>query len=187
MQRNTDMVALSRRSSSRRRLIGRVSALGLLAMSLGCAARVVPPPPAPITEPQASWSIKAGPAFGDERELCRSDRDAACVIPASTATQPMSVVVSVYLYPAERKTAYSGAFFSEFVESIRGRGHETQVDYTIEPGKIPTSMSSSGRVTSVPGNYAFRIAMFATVPGHTDPHQFQQVIPVRVVAPTVRS
>lgn len=162
-------------------------AAALLAVCLACAARVVPPAPGPMTEPRASWSIKAGPAFGDERELCRSDRDEICVIPASTATQLMSVVVSVYLYPAGEKTSYSGAFLSEFVESARGRGYETQVDYTIEPGKIPTSMSSSGRVTSVPGTYAFRMAMFATVPGQTDPYQFKEVIPVRVVAATARS
>jgi hypothetical protein len=44
-------------------------------------------------------------------------------------------------------------------------------------------VASAGRVTRVPGDYQFRMALFAEVPGHTDPHQFEQTIPVRVIDP----
>ena len=95
----------------------------------------------------------------------------------------MHVVVSVYLYPADAKTTYSGAFLSGFTQSAVRRGHEAKVDYTIEPDRRPSFVSSSGRVTSVPGMYEFRMALFADVPGHMDPHQFAQVIPVEVTVP----
>ena len=94
----------------------------------------------------------------------------------------MSAVVSVYLYPAGGEpTIYKGAFMSGFMGSS-GRGQETKVDYSIKPGQRPSFVSSAGRVTSAPGDYEFRMALFAEVPGHIDPHQFQQTIPVRVVA-----
>lgn len=157
---------------------------GLFATFTGCAGRVVAPPaPGLPTEPRASWIIRAGTEFGSEREVCRSDRDKPCVLQASTDARPMHVVVSVYLYPADGKTTYSGAFLSGFTQSGGGKGHETKVDYTVEQGRRPSFISSSGRATSVLGTYQFRMALLAEVPGHTDPHQFEQVIPVQVTAP----
>ena len=93
----------------------------------------------------------------------------------------MSVVVSVYLYPAgSKETTYKGAFLAGFMGSERG-GHETTVDYRIKPDERPSFVAAADRVTRVPGDYEFRMALFAEVPGHTDPHQFEQLIPVRVV------
>ena len=152
--------------------------------SITCAARVAPPAPGPPTEPRASWIIRAGTEYGSEREVCRSDRVQPCIIPASSEKQPTSAVVSVYLYPAgEEPTTYSGAFMASFMGSS-GRRHETKVDYAIKPGQRPSFVSTAGRVTNVPGDYEFRMALLAEVPGHTDPHQFQQIIPVRVMLPT---
>jgi hypothetical protein len=65
-----------------------------------------------------------------------------------------------------------------------GRGHETPVDYNIKPGEPGNFVTSAGLVTSIPGQYEFRMALLADVKGHSDPHQFQQTIPVRVVAPS---
>ena len=159
-------------------------AAGLLANATACAGRIAAPPaPGASTEPRASWVIKAGTEAGFEREVCRSDRDQRCVLPASTEGRPMNVVVSVYLYPADGPTTYSGAFLSGFTQSAGGKGRETKIDYTIDPDRRPSYVSTSGRVTSVPGKYEFRMALFAQVPGHSDPHQFQQVIPVEVTAP----
>ena len=79
---------------------------------------------------------------------------------------------------------YSGAFQSGFIASARQTGYEANVDYANEPGKLPTAIAASGLVASKPGDYEFRIALLATVPGHMDPHQFEQMIPVRVLAPT---
>jgi len=151
--------------------------------SSACASRVAPPAVGPPSEPRASWIIRAGSEYGSEREVCRSDRNTVCVIPASTEKQPTSVVVAVYLFPAgAEQTTYKGAFMAGFMSS-GGRAHETKVDYAIKPGNRPSFVSSAGRVTSTPGEYQFQMALFAEVPGHADPHQFQQRIPVRVAAP----
>ena len=153
-------------------------------VTAACAGRIAAPPaPGVAGEPRASWIIRAGAQYGAEREICRSDRDQPCRLPASTEAQPISVVVSVFLYPAQgAETTYRGAFLSGFMGS-RGAGHEVKVDYRIKPGERPSFVSAAGRVTPVPGDYQFRMALFADVPGSKDPHQFEQIIPVRVVEP----
>ena len=160
---------------------GHVSAavLLMLACSTACGGRVIPATTGSLGEPRASWRISAGPESGSETEVCRSDRSQPCVIKASSPGRPTHVVVSVYLYPAGNSpTEYEGAFLSSFM----GRGHETPVDYNIKPGEPGNFVTSAGLVTSTPGQYEFRMALLADVKGHTDPHQFQQTIPVRVVA-----
>jgi hypothetical protein len=92
----------------------------------------------------------------------------------------MVVVVSVYLYAVGAPTKYSGAFQASFVQAGDGRGYEVKVDYDIEPGRLPSAVTASGLVTSNPGTYEFRMALFAEVPGRMDPYQFQQTIPVRL-------
>ena len=161
------------------------SAVLLIALwTAACAGRIAAPPaPGLSGEPRASWIISAGAQYGAEREICRSDRDQPCSLPASTQAQPISVVVSVFLYPAQGgETTYRGAFLSGFMGS-GGAGHEVKVDYRIKPGERPSFVSAAGRVTPVPGDYQFRMALFADVRGHADPHQFEQIIPVRVVEP----
>ena len=164
-----------------------VVAVAVVIALSGCGGRISVPVPEPKTEPRAAWIIRAGPDYTSEREVCRSNANRRCVLQASAETRPMHVVVSVQLYPADGKTTYSGAFVSGFTQSASRIGHETKVDYTIETSTRPSFVSSSGRVTTVPGKYEFRMAMFATVAGHTDPHQFEQVIPVEVVAPNSTS
>jgi hypothetical protein len=163
-------------------LRGRPLALGMaITIALGCAQRI------PIAfgspdEPQASWRIRAG-KDGNEREICRSDVDQPCVIRVGSQNEPMSVVVSVYLHPvAEAKTTYQGTFSAEFLSSRASAGHESQVDVTIEPGRTATGFTVIGRLTSTPGRYFFRTALLAEVPMHSDPHQFEQTIPVDVIA-----
>jgi|SRR5688572_6305833 len=154
-----------------------VALVGLTA----CAGRMSPTSPAPLSEPRASWTIRAGDN-GSEREVCSSGRDQACIISASSAQQTTSVIVSVHFYPAgEEQTNYRGAFLASFM-GMKGQGHETKVDYSIKPGEQPRFISSIWTVTSIPGTYEFRMALLAEVTGHSDPHQFQELIPVRVVA-----
>jgi len=156
--------------------------VALAALTATCANRVVAPPaPGPLTEPRASWLIKFESPSGRQTILCRSDASGDCVLRASTPDRPVTAVVTVFLYPAGEKTVYRGAFMSGF---IGGKEHETQVDYTIESGKRPIGISSVGLVTQLPGTYQFRMALFAEVPGHTDPHQFAKTIPVRVQTAT---
>jgi hypothetical protein len=153
----------------------------IMAASSACGGRVSPATPGSVTEPRASWRISAGTEFGSEKEVCRSDRSQPCVIAASASGTPTHATVSVYLYPAAgEQTTYRGAFLSSF---LGGRGHETPVDYPIKPGERGSFVTSSGVVTSVPGEYEFRMALFANVAGRSDPHQFQQSIPVRVTQP----
>ena len=147
---------------------------------LGCAGRLAPPAPGPATEPRASWIIRTGAPDGREREICRSDQRTPCTLEASSSGRQLIATASVYLYAAQEKTTYRGAFLANFLQGSR----ESQVDYVIEPRKLPTGQTKSGLVTSQPGQYEFRIALLAEVPGQMDPHQFSEVIPVRVVAPT---
>jgi hypothetical protein len=156
----------------------------LLLLLSACAGRVAPAAPGPTTEPRAAWVITSEREGANESEVCRSDGERPCVLTASTPGKPMTVVVSVYLYAAGAPTKYSGAFLSSFTETASARGRETKVDYTITPGRRPTGVSALGRVTSKPDDYEFRMALFAEVRGHTDPHQFEQRVPVRVVAAT---
>ena len=149
---------------------------------LGCAGRIEPAVLGPPDEPRASRIIKAGKEYGSEKEICRSDRNEPCIIQASSENEPTSTVLSVYLYPAgDDPTTYKGVLLAGFMGS-GDAGYERQVDYSIKPGDRPSFIAAVGRVTSVPGEYEFRMALFAEVPGHTDPHQFQQNIPVRVLA-----
>ena len=153
----------------------------LLTCVLGCAGRVVPVAAVGAPdEPRAAWVIKGGD-YGSERELCRSDRHIPCVIEASAAGEENTAVVSVYLYPAgDAPTTYKGALLAPFMGSRPG-GYESSIDYTVKPGDRPSFVAAIGRVTTAPGEYEFRMALFAEVGGKTDPHQFQQSIPVRVV------
>ena len=102
------------------------------------------------------------------------------MVEASSDKRPVFAAVAVYLYPAGAKTMYKGAFLSGF---MGGSGHETKVDYEIDPARQPTAFAAFGRVTSQPGEYEFRIALFGEVPGRSDPHQFAKTIRVRVVPP----
>jgi hypothetical protein len=147
----------------------------------GCARVVPPTAPGSPTEPRVSWVIRSGPQGGSETDVCRSDRPQPCVLRA-TPSRPMTVVVSVYMYPAGAPTTYSGAFQSTFIQAAGGGGYEAKADYEIEPGRLPTGVTASGLVTATPGSYEFRIALFAKVPQRMDPYQFQERIPVRVMA-----
>lgn len=163
-----------------------MSSLLAICACCGCAGYVAPNAPGAPDEPRAAWVIKAGD-YGSERELCRSDRPAPCVIEAGAGDDAMTVVVSIYLYPAGNvPTTYKGAVLAGFMGSRPG-GYETAVDYSIKPGDRPSFVAAIGRVTTVPGDYEVRMALYAEVAGQTEPHQFQQAIPVRVVPAGSRS
>jgi len=167
---------------SRHLMTACASAITVL-MSVGCARQTAPIAPGPATGPRASWIIRSGPQNGEESEICRSDRQQPCVLEASSGSRPMAVVVSVYLFPAGAPTQYRGAFQSTFIQTAAGGGYEAKIDYSIEPGGLPTAVAAGGRVTSTPGDHAFRIALLGEVPGQVDPHQFEQTVSVRVVPP----
>ena len=80
----------------------------------------------------------------------------------------MSVLVSVYLFPAEGPTTFQGAFLSGFIPGPGRQGYESKVDYKAEPGKRATAVRVNGLVTDRPGEYPFRTARLADVPGHMD-------------------
>jgi hypothetical protein len=131
-------------------------------------------------QPRASWSIRAGKPL-NEHEICRSDADQTCVVHVTSQDEPVSVVVSVYLHPVgDAKTTYQGAFSANFMPAGRWGTYERQVDVTIEPGRRPTGFSAASPITSTPGRYVFRMALLADVPSRTDPHQFEEMIPVEV-------
>jgi hypothetical protein len=166
----------------RRYAVAGLCVVACLVLANACARRVAPPAPGLPTEPRVSWTIRSGPQGGDDSEVCRSDQQQPCVLQASTPSRPMSVAVSVYMYDAGAPTNYSGALQSSFIEAAGGQGYEAKVDYAIKPAELPTGVTATGRVTSTPGERTLRIALLAEVPNHMDPHQFEQSIPVRVLA-----
>lgn len=155
--------------------------LGVL-FAVSCTQHHIPIASGVPDEPRASWSIRAGGSL-KEREVCRSDTDQSCVIPASSNGEPVSVVVSIYLHPVgAAKTTYRGAFVATFMSTPDGGGYERQVDLEIDPGRRPTGLTTAGLVTSTPGHYALKMALLADVAMRSDPRQFEDVIPVEVIA-----
>lgn len=146
---------------------------------LGCATYSPPAAPGLANAPRAAWSIRSG-SYGSEKDVCRSDASQPCVLQASSGEEPISVMVAVYLYPTEAPTTYRGAFMSGFIPGPTVNGYESKVDYKIDPGSRPNSVSVTGQVVNRPGEYAFQIALLAEVPGQTDPYQFQERFAVRV-------
>jgi hypothetical protein len=153
----------------------------LLSLLLGCARYPTPMAFGPVTEPRASWSIRAGKDL-NERDVCRSDADQRCVLTASSEQEPMSVVVSIYLHPiGDAPITYQGALVATFMGTDGRTAHESQVDLTIEPGRRPTGLATTGLLTSTPGRYVFKMSLLARVATNTDPHQFEETIPVEVI------
>ena len=147
-----------------------------------CAQRQVPAAIGPVAEPRASWVIRAGEYLSEE-DICRSDRDQQCVLPPSTPGRPLSVVVSIYLFPtADVETTYGGAVVAGFLRASTGRGYERHVNTKITPDQDPVSLTVVGHVVEQPGRYPLDIVLFATVPGHTDPHQYVTNVAVTVSA-----
>jgi hypothetical protein len=146
-----------------------------------CAPYRIPQSVGPAGQPGASWSIRAGDPL-KEREICSSDTDRPCVIRASSDKRPASVVLSIYLRPVgDAKTTYQGALRASVLSS-NSADYERQVDVTIEPARRPTGISVAGAVSSTPGPHYFRMLLLATVPMHADPYQFDETIPIEVVA-----
>ena len=162
-------------------VIVRPLAIALVAWAVnGCSTHRIPEPFAPAGQPRASWTVRVG-GYLQEHEVCSSDRDQRCVLPASTAGNPVSVVVTVYLHPAgDAETKYHGAFLIGFVPGHTGRGAERKVDFAIPGGAKARALSVVSRVVESPGTYPFDIALFANVTGRTDPHQFVETIVVDV-------
>ena len=155
----------------------------LLCFLVGCAQHRIPSEVGPITEPRASWSIRAGKSL-NEREVCSSDADRPCVLTASSDKEPVSVVVSIYLHPiGDAQTMYHGELVATFMGTAY-RMYEQQVDVTIEPGSRPTGIATAGLVTPTAGRYVFQMSLFASVATQTDPHQFEETIPVEVIVPS---
>jgi hypothetical protein len=107
--------------------------------------------------------------------------DQPCVIDIGSTEQPVNVVVSVYLHPVgDAKTTYQGALSATFMTGANGAPYERQVDMTIEPGRRPTAMSVTGPMNVGPGRYYLNMALLAQVSNHSDPHEFQENIPILV-------
>ena len=93
----------------------------------------------------------------------------------------MNVVVTLYLHPVgDAKTTYQGALSATFMTGANGAPYERQVDVTIEPGRRPTAMSVAGRMNVGPGRYYLNLALLAHVSTRSEPHEFQENIPIVV-------
>jgi hypothetical protein len=154
-------------------------------MIAGCVGIVAPRSAAPVGEPRISWRILTGEPAGSDQEVCRSDRpQQECVLPASTAADPRTAAVSVFLYPTEAPTTYTGAVMIGFIAANNRPWYELNLrDYQVDPGERPVGVTAAGPLVAVPGTYKVQIAFLARRPGQRDPTQLFTTIPVRIEAP----
>jgi hypothetical protein len=106
------------------------------------------------------------------------------VLPASTAADPRTAAVSVFLYPTEAPTTYTGAVMIGFIAANNRPWYELNLrDYQVDPGERPVGVTAAGPLVAVPGTYKVQIAFLARRPGQRDPTQLFTTIPVRIEAP----
>ena len=144
----------------------------------GCAAHSIPQDPGPVTEPRASWIVRAGPLDQRRPVMCRSDAPGPCVIALTTGNRPTLASVSIYLFAADGPTTYKGVFFCAFIGDA---GWEREIDEEIAPNAVSAAHAVFGTVVEAPGSYEFRLSLTADVPGHSEQHKFELAVPVRLV------
>jgi hypothetical protein len=162
-----------------RRSTCRSSLLIAAAIVAACGHRV--PHVAPDeSRPHITWEIRTGGDLGRARFVCGSSQPSrACVLAASAAEQPSLTTVHVYLHAARGQTSYLGVTQVPFIEGsapLRDR----EVSATVPANSQPVGSVVSGRVTTTPGRYVFRISLEATTAGTGTSRRIAEEIPVSV-------
>ena len=154
-------------------------------VAAGCAGTIAPHAAAPALDPRISWRIRTGAPGGSDREVCRSDDPRReCVLPASTATDPRVGAVSVFLYPTDAPTTYTGAVMVGFIAGRDRLWYELNLrDYQVDPGESPAAVTAAGLVVARPGTYYVDIALLARRPGQREPSEVSRTIEVRIEPP----
>ena len=114
------------------------------------------------SRPHITWEIRTGGDIADDDFVCGSSQPSReCVLAASTVDRRSLVTVHLYLHAAKEPTSYLGVMQAPFMERSE-RLTDREVSATVPPGSQPVGSTLSGRVTSKPGRYSFKILLDAT-------------------------
>lgn len=114
------------------------------------------------SHPHMTWEIRTGGDVGDDDFVCGSSQPSRkCVLAARTPDRRSLVTVHLYLHAAKEPTSYLGVMQVPFMEGSE-RLTDRKVTVTVPPGSQPVGSTLSGRVTSKPGSYSFKILLEAT-------------------------
>ena len=133
------------------------------------------------SRPHITWEIRAGGDIGDDDFVCGSSQPSReCVLAASAADRRSLVTVHLYLHAVKEPTSYLGVMQVPFMEGSE-RLTDKEVSATVPPGSQPVGSTLSGRVTSKPGSYSFRITLDATQPNSSSSQRIDQQANVSVM------
>jgi hypothetical protein len=159
----------------------------LAALVPACASRPIPQPTAPPDQPRMSWTMSV--ASRDRmsfRQVCRSDdpdTSESCELPRVGGDDGTLAYLSIHLFPTGERVRYSGAALLGFLDAGPDRpgGHETTIDYTLEPGDVPFNVGVSGLIREEADISRLLITLYAGDPGaQGDPRHLQSNVPVLV-------
>jgi hypothetical protein len=174
----------------RRRFRSTVPALALTLAAVtmpACAARSIPQPAAPPDQPRISWTMSV--ASRDRMsfdQVCRSDdpdTSEGCELPRVGGDHGTLAYLSIHLFPTGKRVRYSGAALLGFLDAGPDRpgGHETTIDYTLEPDSGVFNVGISGLIREEADISRFLVTLYAMNPeSQGDPRHIQAMVPVLV-------
>src|SRR6185295_16539573 len=127
----------------------------MLLSSLACGKRVPPPAGIGPGTPYITWIIMHGDADNPDREFaCQSTPRSDCALPASTAAEQIFSHVYLYYHGAGAETSYDGSVQIGFFRGAAAAGSGSKTNITVKKNESLTNQSTTGIVTSAPGDYA---------------------------------
>jgi hypothetical protein len=146
-----------------------------------CGKRVPEPKGLVPGTPHISWVIKNGDRENPDQDVvCQSDSRNDCVVPASRPDAQVFSAVHFYYHGAGSETKYEGPIeIGHFQGSPES--HTAQTKITVKKDESIRNQSVTGIVTSMPGTYAIKFSVVATVAdtGKTQPIEDSVPIVVR--------
>jgi hypothetical protein len=147
---------------SRRAMVTVCAALALT----GCAKRPPGSAGVPPNTPHLSWIIMHGDRDNPDAEFaCQSTGPRECLVPASRNDTQVFSDVHVYYFGAGPETRYVGSYRVGFFQRADENPRELSTNITVREGQKLVNQSVTGIVTGIPGTYAVRFAVDASMTG----------------------
>lgn len=114
------------------------------------------------SRPHITWEIRAGGGTDEGEMVCGSRQPSRdCVLAASSTGSRSLTTVHLYLHAAREPTRYLGVMQVPFIEGSNVR-KDREVSVSVPPDSQPVGVTVTGRLTTKPGKYTFRISLDAT-------------------------
>jgi hypothetical protein len=155
--------------------------LVLISAVLGACGKRIPEPKGIVPgTPHISWVIMNGDAENPDQDfVCQSDPPNDCVVPASRPDAQVFSDVHFYYHGAGSETKYEGPIEIGHFQGSR-ESHTTQTKITVKKDESITNQSVTGIVTSMPGTYAIKFSLVATVADTGKTQPIQDSVPIVV-------